>query len=50
MPEIVNKEGKTPVKTGFTSTSGASKFETKSGESVKCKADTVKENHRRLIG
>lgn len=42
MPEIVNKEGKTPVKTGFTSTSGASKFETKSGESVKCKADSVK--------
>ncbi len=41
-PEIVNKEGKTPTKTGFTATSGASKFETKSGEAISCKADTDK--------
>ncbi len=42
LPQLVNKEEKPLVKTGFTGTSGASKFETKSGESVKCKADTIK--------
>ncbi len=42
MPELVNLAGTLPVKTGFTSTSGESTFETKSGESVKCKADTNK--------
>ncbi len=40
MPEIVNKEGKTPTKTGFTSKSGASEFETKGGHVIKCKEDT----------
>jgi hypothetical protein len=42
MPEIVNKEGKTPTKTSFTSTSGASTLETLSGNAVKCTADTDK--------
>jgi hypothetical protein len=42
MPEIVNKEGKFPTKTGFTSTSGESKFETENEHAVTCKADTVK--------
>lgn len=41
-PEIVNSAGKTPVKTGFTSTSEASTFETKSKEAVTCKKDTNK--------
>jgi hypothetical protein len=41
MPEIVNKEGKLPSKTGFKGASGASTFETKSGEAVKCKEDKV---------
>jgi hypothetical protein len=40
MPEIVNKEGKTPTKTGFKSTSGASEFETSAGHLIKCTADT----------
>jgi len=40
MPEIVNKEGKFPTKTGFTSKSGASEFETKAGHLVKCKEDS----------
>jgi hypothetical protein len=40
MPEIVNKSGVTPTKTGFKSTSGASEFETKGGHVIKCKEDT----------
>jgi hypothetical protein len=40
MPEIVNKEGKFPTKTGFKSTSGASEFETKAGHLLKCTADS----------
>jgi len=40
MPEIVNKEGKFPAKTGFKSTSGASEFETKAGHVIKCTADS----------
>jgi hypothetical protein len=41
MPEIVNKEGKLPTKTGFKGASGASSFETTSGEAVKCKEDKI---------
>ncbi len=41
LPQLVNKEEKALVKTGFKGTSGASTFETKSGEAVKCKADTI---------
>ncbi len=41
LPQLVNKEEKALVKTGFKGTSKESTFETKSGESVKCKADTI---------
>ncbi|MGP0100920.1 MAG: hypothetical protein ACLPUT_04765 [Solirubrobacteraceae bacterium] len=40
MPEIVNKSKETPKKTGFTSKSGASEFETKGGHVIKCKEDS----------
>ncbi len=41
LPQLVNKEEKSLVKAGFKGTSGASTFETKSGESVKCTADKI---------
>ncbi len=41
LPQLVNKEEKPLVKTTFKGTSKASTFETKSGESVKCTADSI---------
>jgi hypothetical protein len=41
MPEIVNKEGKSPTKTEFKAKSGASEFETTNKHVIKCKEDTV---------
>src|SRR5271156_866093 len=41
LPLLLNKSNQSLVKTSFKGTSGASSFETKSGESVKCKADTI---------
>ena len=41
MPELVNKEGKTPTKTEFKAKSGEGKFETKGKHLVTCKADTA---------
>jgi hypothetical protein len=41
LPLLLSKTNGSLVKTSFKGTSGASSFETKSGESVKCKADTI---------
>jgi hypothetical protein len=41
LPQLVNKEGKELVTKLFKGKSGASTFETKSGESVKCTADAI---------
>ncbi len=40
-PTLLNSAGEPVVKAGFKGTSGASTFETLSGEAVKCKADTI---------
>ncbi|MGP0100919.1 MAG: hypothetical protein ACLPUT_04760 [Solirubrobacteraceae bacterium] len=44
LPLLLNKEGKDLSITLFKGKSGASTFETKSGSSVKCKADTITGN------